>query len=111
VGGAPAEPNAVSVALAALEEALADSPMDGLPDALGGLARLSAVTHLRLSQRNAPAPAEERLLGVAEAAARLGISSIALYKKADDFPFTVRQGRSLRFSDRRLAAWIRKKVR
>lgn len=104
-------PDAVSVALATLEGALAETPIEGLPDALGGLARLTAVTQLRLSRQGAPAPAEERLLGVEAAAARLGLSSVALYKKADDFPFAIRQGRSLRFSDGGISAWIRKRTR
>jgi predicted DNA-binding transcriptional regulator AlpA len=109
----PAERDAVAVALATLEGALAEASIESLPDALGGLARLAATTHLRLSRhgQGSPAPAEERLLGVEEAGARLGISSSALYKKADEFPFTVRHGRSIRFSDVGISAWIRKRAR
>ena len=103
----------VAVALDALEGALDAAPVESLPEALGGLARLEAMTRLRLSHpaQGAAIQAEERLLGVEAAAARLGLSSVALYKKADDFPFTIRRGRSLRFSDGGISAWIRKRTR
>lgn len=109
----PARPDAVAVALEALEGALDAAPMEGLPEALGGLARLDAMMRLRLSHpaQLAPLQAEERLLGVEEASARLGMSSIALYKKADGFPFTVRQGRRIRFASGGIDTWIRKKSR
>lgn len=105
--------DAVVVALATLEKALDAAPVNDLPDALGALARLSALAQLRLSRHAqlAPVHAEERLLNVKEAAARLGMSMTALYHRAAELPFTVRQGRRLRFSESALSAWIRKRAR
>jgi predicted DNA-binding transcriptional regulator AlpA len=48
----------------------------------------------------------DRLLKVEDAAARLGQSNDWLYRHAATLPFTVRQGRGLRFSERRLEAYI-----
>ena len=52
----------------------------------------------------------DRLLGIEEAASILGKSIDAIYRHADDFPFTVRDGRSLRFSSRGIQAYIRQRV-
>src|SRR5262245_19891828 len=52
--------------------------------------------------------AEERLLSVAEAADKLGLSKDWLYRHADQFPFTVRVGsRHLRFSAQGVDRYIR----
>jgi len=48
----------------------------------------------------------DRLLKIADAATRLGQSVDWLYRHADRLPFTVRNGRGLRFSARRLEAYI-----
>jgi predicted DNA-binding transcriptional regulator AlpA len=48
----------------------------------------------------------DRLLKIDEAATRLGQSPDWLYRRAPRLPFTVRQGRGLRFSERGLAAYI-----
>jgi hypothetical protein len=50
--------------------------------------------------------ARDRLLKIEPAAERLGQSVDWLYRHADRLPFTVRQGRGLRFSERRLEAYI-----
>ena len=108
----PATPDSVTAALADLEGALDEAAIERLPDALGDLARLQALTNLRLfPSQGDQSPAEDRLLGVKEAAARLGSSSSSLYKEADGFPFTVRHGRSVRFSESGISAWIRKRTR
>jgi excisionase family DNA binding protein len=52
-----------------------------------------------------------RLLTVEETAARLGISRHSVYASAAKWPFTVRVGRSLRFSESKLAAWIERRAR
>lgn len=98
-------------ALRTAEEAASRLGSEALVDAIGEAERLKAGLWARLYTGRAPRLQEERLLGVEEAAARLGVSSVALYKKADAFPFTVRQGRSLRFSDSGISAWIRKRTR
>ena len=50
---------------------------------------------------------EERLLDVRTVAARLGISSDSVYRRAPQWPFTVRIGRALRFSAQGLDAYLR----
>jgi predicted DNA-binding transcriptional regulator AlpA len=109
----PAEPSAVAVALADLEHALDAAPVESIPEAIGALARLDAMTRLRLVRlaQLAPVQAEERLLNVEQAAARLGMTASALYHRAQDFPFTVRQGRRLRFSSGGIDTWIRRRAR
>jgi len=53
------------------------------------------------------ASADDRLLTVTEAAARLCVTPRWLYVHADDFPFTVRlPGRRLRFRALGLASWL-----
>lgn len=48
----------------------------------------------------------DRLLKVADTARRLGQSPDWLYRHAARLPFTVRQGRGLRFSEQRLERYI-----
>ena len=50
--------------------------------------------------------AGDRLLKIDEAATRLGQSPDWVYRRAPRLPFTVRQGRELRFSERGLTAYI-----
>ncbi len=47
-------------------------------------------------------PPTDRLLTVEEAAQRLAVTPRWLYRHAEDLPFTVRLGRLLRFSERRI---------
>jgi DNA-binding XRE family transcriptional regulator len=53
------------------------------------------------------APAEDRLLDVAEAARRLAVCRDYVYRHAAEWPFTVRRGRKLGFSEQGLAAYLR----
>ena len=48
----------------------------------------------------------DRLLGVREAARKLGKSTDFLYRHAAKYPFTVRDGRSLRFSEQGIEKFI-----
>ena len=52
----------------------------------------------------------DRLLDVKAAAAKLGKSTDALYRQAGDYPFTVRDGRSLRFSEQGIEKFIRQRM-
>lgn len=52
-------------------------------------------------------PEPDRLLSVAEAAGRLGFSKDHLYRHASRYPFTVRLGSRLRFSERGIERYIR----
>jgi predicted DNA-binding transcriptional regulator AlpA len=51
----------------------------------------------------------DRLLGVEEAGARLGVIADWLYRHHKDLPFTVRCGRLLRFSQLGIEQYIRKR--
>lgn len=96
-----------------LRLALPELPEESLPEFLGDLARLEAEARIRLNaQRQSSGPAvEDRLLDVKEAAERLGISTSQLYRTADDFTFTIRSGRALRFSSLGISKWIEKRAR
>jgi len=48
----------------------------------------------------------DRLLKIADAATKLSVSADYLYRHAAKLPFTVRDGRRLRFSERGIEQWI-----
>jgi predicted DNA-binding transcriptional regulator AlpA len=77
------------------------------------LARLDAEARLRLSlpKVGVSGTLEDRLIGVAEAAGRLGLSKSKLYKTADEYSFTIRAGRALRFSSHGIDKWISGRAR
>jgi excisionase family DNA binding protein len=92
-------------------------PLSAVPPLLmqlaGGLTRLTALqTALAARVLSAPVgPAlspggAEHLLGVEEAAARLGMSTDWLYRHAKRLPFTRRVGRAVRFDAAGLARWV-----
>jgi predicted DNA-binding transcriptional regulator AlpA len=58
-----------------------------------------------------PASEPDRLLDVATAAQRLGVSKDWLYHHARQLPFVVRNGRLLRFSSHGIAGYIRMRQR
>jgi predicted DNA-binding transcriptional regulator AlpA len=96
-----------------LRLALPELPEESLPEFLGDLARLEAEARIRLNApRQLSGPdAEDRLIDVREAAKRLGISTSQMYRTADEFPFTIRSGRALRFSSLGISRWIEKRAR
>jgi len=61
---------------------------------------------LTTSEPSKPDGELDRLLDVATAAERLSVSKDWLYHHAPQLPFTVRQGRLLRFSSRGIARYI-----
>jgi predicted DNA-binding transcriptional regulator AlpA len=70
----------------------------------------AALTGHPLPERESPSVSTPgQLLTVKEAAARLGISPFTLYQNARRYPFTVRIGRALRFSESGLAVWIQRR--
>jgi predicted DNA-binding transcriptional regulator AlpA len=100
----------VQLAFTGLRNVLPGLADELLPHFLGETARLDAEAKLRL---NGPRQAssqvvEDRLLGVKDAAARLDISTSWLYRIADEYPFTIRSGRSLKFSSLGINRWIEK---
>ena len=82
-------------------------PLEALPEFLAELERLRALLWSRLHvlasrpERDSTSSGD-RLLSVEEAAMKLGKSKDYLYRHASKYPFTVRDGRSLRFSQRML---------
>jgi predicted DNA-binding transcriptional regulator AlpA len=74
-------------------------------DLYGALGRLQAMAGFKLF---APPPTSERLISASEAAPRLGISSATLYREADRYPFTVREGRRVRFSETGIRDYLRR---
>ena len=86
--------------LADLAPPAADVDLDHIPELLGDW-RLRAILWARLGRTNRPAPAEDRLLVIADAASRLGVSKDWLYRNSGRLPFTVRLAeRALRYSAR-----------
>lgn len=51
----------------------------------------------------------DRLLSVKEVAQKLGLSEDHLYRHRDEYPFTVREGRRILFSERGIEDWIRRR--
>ena len=72
--------------------------------------QLSLATRLVASNADQPQEVSDNLLTVKEAAARLKCSEDWLYRQATRLPFTVRLGRSLRFSSRGIDTHIRSKT-
>jgi hypothetical protein len=75
---------------------------------MGQLERLKASLWLRMTTGNqrAVAPQQDRLLTAEEVADRLHVTTAFVYKKARQYPFTIRQGRYLRFSQNGLMKHI-----
>jgi predicted DNA-binding transcriptional regulator AlpA len=98
--------------LAVQPERAQDLPPEVARDLLIRLAPLQEVLRLQAlvhqGENGQPqAPAADRLLTVAEAAQKLGLSRDYLYRHAKTFPFTVRiPPRQLRFSLRGIERWI-----
>jgi hypothetical protein len=74
--------------LAANPVLAAEVDLDHIPELLREMDRLRAILWARLAVRiNRPHPKKDRLLGVGEATARLGISKDWLYRKSDRLSF------------------------
>src|SRR5882762_952831 len=81
-----------------------------LPALIGQLEAAKATALARLT--TPPAQSEhDELLGVAEAARRLGVSEDYLYRHASEYPFTRRQGRKLLFSAQGIGKHIKQGAR
>ena len=93
-----------------------DLPPEAARDLLLCLAPLQEALRLQAvsppagvnGQGEAPT-AGDRLLSVGEAAQKLGMSTDWCYRRAKQFPFAVRIGRQLRFSERGIDRYIRQR--
>ena len=95
-------------ALRRAEEAAGDLGVETLTEALGEAERLKARLWARLYCLTVPHQGEaDRLLDVREAATLLSLSEDTLYRRADELPFTVRLGGSVRFSALGIQKFIR----
>lgn len=105
-----------------LDDLAADpSKATGLPsDTLAELLDRVSVLHSRLqaaltaqllADRVLSRQGADHLLKVGEAAPRLGMTEEYLYDHADDYPFTVRRGRQVRFSEHGIERWIKTQTR
>ncbi len=93
---------------------VSDLPPEEIPALRGKLAELDTLLLGRWLQsgngQSQTSADGDRLLNVVEAARKLGKSKDHLYRHADDYPFTVRDGRSLRFSEQGIEKFIRQRV-
>ncbi len=81
-----------------------------LPEALGELRRVDARLTARLYSPPTSSPAgagPDQLLTAEETAEKLSLSTDTVYRNASSYPFTVRQGRALRFSSRGVDDYIK----
>ena len=90
----------------------ANLPPETVPSMLGELERLRALLWARLVMRpdgnEAGSLDEDRLLDVNEASGKLGISADALYR--NDYPFKVKVGTRIRFSQHGIERYIKQRV-
>jgi hypothetical protein len=70
------------------------------------LAVVGALAAPAVSGNGARAPREDRLLDVQEAARRLDVSTDYIYRHSREWPFTVRRGRKLGFSEQGLTEYL-----
>ena len=96
-------------ALRALQVRAAELPDEQIAVALAKVTTVASNLAARLvvgATTERGAPPGDRLLTVEQAAAKLADKVDWLYRHADQLPFTVRQGRLLRFSERGIEEWI-----
>jgi hypothetical protein len=93
-------------------EAVQQMAPGDLPEVIGELESVKAAAWARLTAPQAAeaTPGPDELLGIAEAARRLGRSTDYLYRHARTYPFARRDGRAVRFSARGIERYIAKKM-
>lgn len=94
--------------------AVSDLPLEAVPGLRAELAKLDSLLLMRLSfpQSNGQPCSQEgdRLLTAKEAGGKLCRSEDGMYRHANEFPFTVRDGRQVRFSQKGIEKYIRQRV-
>ena len=93
---------------------VSDVPIEAIAKLRGQLSELDTMLLSRLlgagGNGNVESREGDRLLTVTEAAGKLGKSKDALYRHANKFPFTVRDGRQVRFSEKGIEKYIRQRT-
>ncbi|NOU08629.1 MAG: hypothetical protein HOO98_01220 [Nitrospira sp.] len=104
------------VAIPSLDTLASDpSQIDGLPPEVVkalwvDVRNLEKVLVLRmLTAPSTASPPEDRLIGIDEASALLGMSKDRLYRT--EYPFVIRDGGLLRFSNNGIQRWIKNRLR
>ena len=93
-------------------ERVSELPVEAVPALRGKLFELDTLLLSLIARPAAPAPVQhhcDRLLDANEAAKRLGVSKVFVYKNAGKYPFVVREGRRLLFSEKGLESYLRGK--
>ena len=99
----------------ALLAPLADLPTEAIPAALGALETARATLWGRLARETTVPPpagppgnghADDRLLTIADVAARTQLSRDWLYRHRRQLPFARQIGRAIRFSEAGLGRWL-----
>ena len=99
--------------LLAHPERVRDLPPEAALSVLGQVAGLTPLLLARVASGNGHGPADDgadELLDVKATARRLGASEDYVYRHAKRLPFTVRQGRMVRFSARGIERYIRQRA-
>ena len=91
---------------------VSELPLEAVPVIRGELVRIDTLLQMRIAQagRNGQGDVSDRLLDVKEVAAKLHLSEDQVYRKAASFPFTVRVGRKLLFSEAGIDRYIRQRA-
>ena len=96
---------------------VAEMPSEQIPGLLVALSAIQSAIAARLAVAPAPLPnrqreeTSDRMLTVAQVAERLGRDKRYVYRRAHSkgWDFTARDGKSLMFSERGLAAWMERR--
>lgn len=88
-----------------------EAPLDQCPALMGQLEALKASLWLRMSSGMATRQSTQpdRLLTAEEVAERLNVKLGFIYRNARTYPFTIRQGRYVRFSEVGLERYLRQR--
>jgi hypothetical protein len=84
-------------------------PAEELPEFIGELESIKALAWSRLTAPVPTVQTHDESLDVDAAANRLGVSKDYLYRHAEEYPFTRREGRKLKFSALGIDRHIRQK--
>ena len=81
-----------------------------IPALLTQLSTLQTAMALRLVTGEQQSPTADELLGISQAAKRLGTSTDWLYRRTKSLPFVVRVGRHVRFSAHGIDRYVKRQT-